>query len=217
MKIFLDFGGTLMDDGSDERAHEELMRVIEKRYGFRAEELLISYNESMEKNVAGARWYKTLDIAQDWFLSRVKSGPTNWFLEEYFRMHKKFVRLNDGAIDLLDSLRSKKIYTGLISDSDTDYINFQIKPTRKYFSSITTSEEAGYAKPNRAVFERALSKCDADKDLFYIGNSVERDIRGAKAIGFTTILVFGESKEADYCAKDLFECKRILEAETYKG
>jgi len=208
MELFFDFGGTLMNEESDERAHEELMKAVEKRYGFKVEALLTSYNRAMQKNVAGGRWYSALDIAQDWFLSWVKNGPTNWFLEEYFRMHKMHVKLNDGAIELLEAFAP----VGLISDADTQYIDFQTKPIREYFSSITTSEEAGYAKPNRAVFELALKKSALSaRDCVYVGNSVERDIRGAKALGFTTVLVFGESGEADYCAKDLFECREILD------
>ncbi len=209
--IFFDFGGTLMDEKSDERAHEELMKAIEKRYGFDAEELLASYNKAMQKNVAGGRWYNTLEIAQDWFLSRVKNGPTNWFLEEYFRMHKKYVRLNDGAIELLEAFAP----AGMISDADTQYIEFQIKPIRGYFSSITTSEEAGYAKPDRRIFELALRKSNLSTGVF-VGNSLERDILGAKASGFKTVLVFSQSAEADYCAKDLFECKEILETKLNK-
>jgi HAD superfamily hydrolase (TIGR01549 family) len=214
MKLFFDFGGTLMDEKSDERAHEELMKAIEKRYGFKAEELLASYNKAMQKNVAGGRWYNTLEIAQDWFLSWVRNGPTNWFLEEYFRMHKKCVRLNDGAVELLEAFAP----VGLISDADKQYIDFQIKPIRRYFFSVTTSEEAGYAKPNRAVFELALQKSALSaKECVYVGNSVGRDVIGAKALGFTTVLVFGESEEADYCAKDLFECREILEEISASG
>jgi len=206
--IFFDFGGTLMDEKSDERAHEELMKAIEKRYGFNAKELLASYNEAMRKNVAGGVWHNTLDIAQDWFLSLVKGGPTNWLLEEYFRVHKKCVKLNDGAVEILESFAP----LGLISDADTQYIEFQIKDIRRYFSSITTSEEAGYAKPDRAVFELALKKSGLRaNECIYVGNSVERDVRGAKSMGFKTVLVFGESEEADYCAKNLYECKKILE------
>jgi FMN phosphatase YigB (HAD superfamily) len=206
--IFFDFGGTLMDEKSDERAHEELMKAVEKRYGFK--ELLASYNEAMRKNVAGGVWHNTLEIAQDWFLSWVKGGPTNWFLEEYFRMHKTYVKLNDGAVEILKSFAP----AGLISDADTQYIEFQIKHIRRYFSSITTSEEAGYAKPDRRIFELALKKSGLranDCKCIYVGNSVEKDVRGAKSMGFKTVLVFGESEEADYCAKNLYECKKILE------
>jgi HAD superfamily hydrolase (TIGR01509 family) len=209
MKVFFDFGGTLMDERSDERAHEEMMKSIERRYGFRAAELLASYNGAMKANIAGGEWRNTLGIAQDWFLGWVKGGPTNWFLEEYFRLHKKCVRLNEGALELLEALAP----VGLISNADTQYIDFQTKPIRRYFSSVTTSEEAGCSKPNRAIFELALRKegCRASEAVF-VGDSIENDILGAKALGFRTVLVFGQSEESDYCAKDLFECKSILES-----
>jgi haloacid dehalogenase superfamily, subfamily IA, variant 1 with third motif having Dx(3-4)D or Dx(3-4)E len=210
MKVFFDFGGTLMNEKSDKLAHLMLMKQIEKRYGFSAENLLKGYEKSIEKNKSGEKWIRSLDIIQDWFLSVVKNGPTNWFLEEYFRMHKKYVRLNDGAVELLKFLKDRKIYIGLISDADLPYIEFQIKLIRKFFDSITTSEEAGYSKPNKIIFERALEKSEHDYEMFYIGDSVERDVIGAKAMGFKTILVFSNSDEADYCAKDLSECMEIL-------
>ena len=210
MKVFFDFDGTLMNRESDKLAHSMLTKQIEKRYGFSAKNLLKSYEKSIEKNKPGEKWVSSLDLLQDWFLDVVKNGPTNWFLEEYFRMHKKYARFNDAAVELLKFLKEKKIYVGLISDADMQYINFQIKPIESFFDSITTSEEAGYNKPSKIIFEKALEKSGPDNEIFYIGNSIERDITGAKSMGFKTILVFGNNDEADYCAKDLHECMEIL-------
>ena len=55
---------------------------------------------------------------------------------------------------------------------------------RKYFKTITTSEEAGVKKPDPAIFHFALSKADAvAEESLMIGDNLEVDILGAKNVG----------------------------------
>ncbi|MBN3036256.1 MAG: YjjG family noncanonical pyrimidine nucleotidase [Bacteroidales bacterium] len=54
----------------------------------------------------------------------------------------------------------------------------------RYFNTITTSEEAGVKKPFREIFLFALRKAGAaPHESLMIGDDIEVDIRGAKAIG----------------------------------
>jgi putative hydrolase of the HAD superfamily len=59
---------------------------------------------------------------------------------------------------------------------------------RKYFKTITTSEEAGVKKPERWIFELALQKAAAHaSESLMIGDDLEVDVAGAKGIGMDTL------------------------------
>jgi putative hydrolase of the HAD superfamily len=59
---------------------------------------------------------------------------------------------------------------------------------RKYFKTITTSEEAGVKKPETAIFELALRKAGATiNESLMIGDDLEVDVAGAKGIGMDTL------------------------------
>lgn len=59
---------------------------------------------------------------------------------------------------------------------------------RKYFTTVTTSEEAGVKKPETYIFELALKKAGARSDeSLMIGDDLEVDVAGAKGIGMDTL------------------------------
>lgn len=67
----------------------------------------------------------------------------------------------------------------------------KIKTTglRKYFKTITTSEEAGVKKPDIEIFNYALKKAGANPiESLMIGDNIEVDIIGAKNAGLDQIL-----------------------------
>jgi putative hydrolase of the HAD superfamily len=59
---------------------------------------------------------------------------------------------------------------------------------RKYFTTITTSEEAGVKKPETGIFEMALEKAGASaRESLMIGDDLEVDMAGARDIGMDTL------------------------------
>ena len=66
---------------------------------------------------------------------------------------------------------------------------------QKYFSTVTTSEDAGAKKPHPLIFERALIKAEAiPQKSIMIGDSLEADIIGAQNAGMNA-LFFNYRKE----------------------
>jgi putative hydrolase of the HAD superfamily len=60
---------------------------------------------------------------------------------------------------------------------------------RKYFNTITTSEEAGVKKPETGIFELALAKAGAQAcESLMIGDDLMVDMAGARSIGMDTLL-----------------------------
>jgi putative hydrolase of the HAD superfamily len=59
---------------------------------------------------------------------------------------------------------------------------------RKFFTTITTSEEAGVKKPESGIFEYALRKAGArSSGSLMIGDDLQVDMEGARNIGINTL------------------------------
>jgi putative hydrolase of the HAD superfamily len=83
-----------------------------------------------------------------------------------------------------------------------------------YFQKIIDSEMAGVKKPHPYIFEMALEQARVDpKNSLMIGDNVEADILGAKAMGMQ-VLHYNFHKDSDHgeciMINDLIEIKSIL-------
>ena len=122
--------------------------------------------------------------------------------------------------DALDSLRrlrdlsipaalvSNGIYTSdlIRADLATFGIGDDLLPVQ------VTSPDLMQPKPDAAIFRRALDALAvAPHEAAHIGDSLEADVRGAKALGLTTVLKLNgrhevpEEADADYTIHDLWE------------
>lgn len=60
----------------------------------------------------------------------------------------------------------------------------------EHVERVVTSAEAGVAKPGRGIFEQALEAAGAPASAaVHVGDSVENDVAGARAVGIRAILV----------------------------
>jgi HAD superfamily hydrolase (TIGR01509 family) len=102
-------------------------------------------------------------------------------------------RVEDGAYDALVEARRLGIKLAICSDvvwvtgvdarSDWQRLGFG-----ELFDAFVTSEDVGYCKPHRAMFETALRELDVHPEAAaMIGDRPERDIAGAHALGLRTI------------------------------
>lgn len=100
----------------------------------------------------------------------------------------------DGAADILDSLKKKGFRIGLISNTgrtpgETIKLVLSGYGILKYFDSTIFSNEVGYIKPNRRIFERALLELGAEApNTVHVGDSVLLDVYGARTAGMKSIL-----------------------------
>ncbi len=97
--------------------------------------------------------------------------------------------LFEGTIELLDYLQihySLHIITN--GFEEVQYKKITKSGLKKYFKTITTSEEVGLKKPHPVIFKTALKKANAKPETsLMIGDSFEADILGAKAVGMKTL------------------------------
>lgn len=135
--------------------------------------------------------------------------------DEYIKYLSSYNHLFPNTIEVLEYLRPRYrlhiITNGFQEIQDKKLRNAQIE---KYFDQVINSEMAGVKKPNPRIFELALQNAGtrAERSLM-VGDSLEADIMGARAVGFHTIHFNGHNEPAHDIGPmihDLSEIKSLL-------
>jgi HAD superfamily hydrolase (TIGR01509 family) len=111
-------------------------------------------------------------------------------VEGYFRNYREGLRLLPGAGRLLDI--ASRYRTCLITNGLSDRQREKIERLglAGRFDHVLISEEFGTAKPDSAIFRRALSLTEVEPhQAVMIGDNALADITGAAALGMHTIWV----------------------------
>lgn len=120
--------------------------------------------------------------------------------------------LMDDAFDTLEVLAQRGYKMHIISNG---YQDIQIKKMKSggihhFFDQIITNDIAGARKPEKAIFDFALYKANADvTSSIMIGDNLIADIEGAKNAGLRTIYFNPENDGND--ADNISELKYLLE------
>lgn len=136
----------------------------------------------------------------------------NYFkwIKEYLKADFSLIKVNDlfwetfyskmelveGVLDFLNFLKNNKIKIGLLTDFQTEYQYRKLEKLGilEYFDVIVTSEEVGIEKPSTKGFRYCLSRLGETPDkVIMIGDSMERDIKGAMDTGIYPILFSNSS------------------------
>ncbi len=135
--------------------------------------------------------------------------------EDYIRYLSSYNHLFPNTIEVLDYLRPRyKLH--IITNGFQEIQNKKLRNAQidGYFEQVINSEMAGVKKPNPIIFELALKNANtiAEKSLM-IGDSLEADILGAKAVGFHTLHFNGHKEpplDLSQMIHDLSEIKSLL-------
>lgn len=121
--------------------------------------------------------------------------------DDYLSVELQFMRrfreekLVEGVMELLEFLSqtnhsiyvlSNSIFSG---DSLKDYLeDFRIK---QYIQKVYSSADIGFRKPSKESFRYVLDDVGIShaEDIFFIGDSLEKDFVGARESGLTPILI----------------------------
>lgn len=135
--------------------------------------------------------------------------------EEYINHLSSFNALFPNTIEVLNYLRPKyKLHIITNGFQEVQERKLRNSGIYDFFDQIIDSEMAGVKKPNPIIFNLALKKAGATPECsIMIGDSLEADIMGAKALGFYTIH-FNAHKEKKHDLSpiiyDLEEIKSFL-------
>ncbi len=233
--VIFDFVGTLVsvENYSMEQSKHELYEAI-CQAGFSVEEstFLKAYSEAHEKYRV-TRYEDLIEVTNGVWVSealtnlgfkttpedaRVKAAINVFFLDYLMAL-----KLKPCSRNLLARL-SQTGKLGLISNftyAPVIYNALRKLKIGNYFDAVLVSQEVGWRKPHRQVFETALKRLGASaKDTTYVGDSPLEDIAGAKKAGMKTVFVPSQfytlqdleksGQLPDFVAKDLCQLLGII-------
>jgi putative hydrolase of the HAD superfamily len=117
------------------------------------------------------------------------------FLEAEHAAWEPARRLGESTHALLDSLRERKLKTGLVSNAfDPGWLlhnDLERMGLTERLDVAVFSSEVGKRKPHPAIFEAALESLGVDPTrALFVGDRRFEDIRGSKEVGMTTVLAY---------------------------
>jgi HAD superfamily hydrolase (TIGR01549 family) len=119
--------------------------------------------------------------------SEIEQG---WEVPENFELY-------EDAHPVLEDLRAHGVKLGLVSNGIRDLHAF-VEHHALDVDAIVDSRTHGYVKPHPTIFRAALERLDVDADAAaMVGDSLEEDVEGARALGMRAILVDRENRYPD--------------------
>ncbi len=199
--VFLDMGTTLIDET---RAHRHRIRDMLAGTG-------ISFEQFHEKRIAFARQNLNGDAEAIRFFGLTK---TPWPKEDEVPYPQ--------AEAILAYLRDRGYGIGVIANQSPGSVErLRGWGLLSYIDVVAASAELGVAKPDRAIFDRALemAHCTAQEAVM-IGDRLDNDVVPAKRLGMATVWIRQglavyqaprcAEERADAVVRHLLELKEIL-------
>lgn len=130
------------------------------------------------------------------------------------------IKLYPGVYETFNDLKNR-YRLGIVSDSQPDHAGPELKASGIYdfFNTVIISGKYGYRKPDTRLFKKCLKKLDVEPDeAVFIGNDLDRDIRGAKNAGMKSVLILTKYDrkdrgigDADYIIDRISDIYGVLE------
>jgi len=203
-----DLYGTLIDINTDEWC-DDLWKKMAILYGYKGahytyDELNSEYDRLVELEKAAVRKrhpeYKVVDIKIEKVFKKlftqkgVKTTKSQIaFIAEAFRCYStKYIKLYDGVIDLLDTLKAKgrKIY--LLSNAQRYFTENELNMLglTGYFDGICISSDEECSKPDSCYYKTLFDRYGLEKsESIMIGNDYLSDIGGAADFGIDSLYI----------------------------
>ncbi|WP_375579213.1 YjjG family noncanonical pyrimidine nucleotidase [Marivirga tractuosa] len=205
--IFFDLDHTLWDyeKNSNEALGELFLKYQLKNLGV---------NDSIEFNICFDRINRSLwndynknkisrdGIREQRFLRILKEFEiddidlSNKLSTEYLMLCPTKPHLMPYTFEVLDYLKDNyQLHILTNGFKDVQRIKLENSRLHPYFSTVVTSDTAGYKKPMSSIFKYAIDKAEARKnESIMIGDNLQTDIMGARNFGMDTIY-FNPKKE----------------------
>jgi putative hydrolase of the HAD superfamily len=110
--------------------------------------------------------------------------------------HAHHFELYDDALPTLDVLRAHGLKIGLLSNSARDLDEF-VRHHGLAVDAVLTSRSHGKTKPHETIFRRMLELLEVSAgEAVMVGDTIEDDIEGARAVGMHALLLDREGRYA---------------------
>jgi HAD superfamily hydrolase (TIGR01509 family) len=202
--VVFDFIGTLTEvknyslEASTVKMYET---IAEAGFDVTADKFLGAYGQAQEKYRI-IRYQKLTEVTNAVWISealnnlgfqttpddaRVKTA-----VNVFFQGYVGSLKIRPCAKSILEQV-STDHKLGLVSNftyAPVIYAGLRTLGINQFFNAVLVSEEVGWRKPSRRIFEEALRRLEVTgEETVYVGDSPLEDIKGAKALGMRTIFV----------------------------
>jgi HAD superfamily hydrolase (TIGR01549 family) len=117
-------------------------------------------------------------------------------IEQGWEVSENFELFED-ALPVLEELRAAGLRLGLVSNGIRDLREFAAHH-RLDVDAIVGSRAHGYVKPHPTIFRAALGQLGVEpEDAAMVGDSLEEDVEGARALGMRAILIDREDRHPE--------------------
>jgi putative hydrolase of the HAD superfamily len=114
-------------------------------------------------------------------------------IEQGWEVSENFELFED-ALPVLEELRAAQLLLGLVSNGIRDLREFVVHH-RLDVDAVVGSRAHGFVKPHPTIFQAALEQLGVEPaDAVMVGDSLEEDVEGARALGLRAILIDREDR-----------------------
>jgi FMN hydrolase / 5-amino-6-(5-phospho-D-ribitylamino)uracil phosphatase len=120
--------------------------------------------------------------------------------------------LYDDALPALAAMRRHGLKIGLLSNSSRDLVEF-VRHHALAADAVLTSHSHGKTKPHDSIFHAILERLEVEpSETVMIGDTLEEDIEGARAVGMRAVLLDREQRYPDLDSRlsDLHSLPELL-------
>lgn len=228
-----DLYGTLIDINTDEWDMKlwEKLAILYRYKGadYTAEEINKAYLKYVKAEKASVKKrfpdYSVIDIQIEkvfkklFAVKNVKpSADEIDFICTAFRCYStKYIKLYDGVIDLLDTLKSKGKKIFLLSNAQRKFTENELNMFNliPYFDGIIISSDEECSKPDKHYYDTLIKRYNLNKnETIMIGNDYISDIKGAYEAGLHSLYIH-QSISPEIKGRLLSDYK-IMDGDVYK-
>ena len=202
--VLFDMGGTLEDIWYNKETQQEAARKLLEILRDHGLDPGCPQEVFWEKLFSGVKAYKQWsegnmlekkpeEIWPDWYLrdfafDREQLLPITEELANTYEVTFYHRELRPDAREMLQALKDRGYRLGVISNNASLYNVFNMLETygiRSFMEDVTVSSVTGYRKPHPEIFRISLRQMQTTaENCVYVGDTISRDIIGAKQAGF---------------------------------
>ncbi|MBM6648468.1 HAD-IA family hydrolase [Bacillus sp. RIT 809] len=115
--------------------------------------------------------------------------PRNSIQDFWNNNFPKCFSINQSTINIINTIKLH-VKVGIITNGSTQRQKAKIINTNlnRHFDTIIISEETGFSKPDKRIFELALKKLNVQpEDVLFVGDDLEKDIAGCQNVNIKGI------------------------------
>jgi putative hydrolase of the HAD superfamily len=121
-------------------------------------------------------------------------------IEQGWEVSQNFELFED-VMPVLEELRRAELRLGLVSNGIRDLREFVVHH-KLDVDAVVGSRAHGYVKPHPTIFQAALQQLGVEPaDAVMVGDSLEEDIEGARALGLRAILMDREDRHPGFAER----------------